>query len=191
MQVIILGPPGVGKGTQSLLIAEKLGLIHLSTGEILRNAVDQRTRLGLQAKETMESGKLVSDEIMIGIIKEALSAAEMREKGFILDGFPRTVKQAMELEKILKELGFGDLRIINILVNENEIIRRLIGRGRADDTEDVIRHRMEVYKEQTAPVRDYFSTKYMIIDIQGVGSVEEINGTIIKALGGIKIKVSK
>lgn len=182
MQVIILGPPGVGKGTQSLLIAEKLGLIHLSTGEILRDAVNKSTKLGLLAKETMDSGKLVSDEIMIGIIEEVLSADEIREKGFILDGFPRTLKQAKELEKILEELGFNDIRIINILVDEEEIIKRLVGRGRTDDTEDVIKRRLMVYKEQTAPVKDYFSKKYRIIDIHGVGDIVEINKTIIKAL---------
>lgn len=187
MQVIILGPPGVGKGTQSLLIAEKLDLIHLSTGEILRDAVKRGTKLGLLAKEIMEAGKLVSDEIMVGIIREVLSADKTREKGFILDGFPRTLKQSAELEQIFEELGYHDLRIINILVDEDEIIKRLLGRGRTDDTEDIIRRRLQVYKEQTAPVKDYFSKKYRVVDIHGVGDIEEINKIIIKALEKIKI----
>jgi adenylate kinase len=191
MQVIILGPPGVGKGTQSLLIAEKLGLVHLSTGEILRTAVAQGTKLGLLAKETVEAGKLVSDEIMVGIIEEELAAGEMREKGFILDGFPRTLKQAVQLEAILEELEFNDVRIINILVDEEEIIKRLMGRGRTDDAEDVIRHRLKVYLEQTAPVRDYFSKKYRIIDIHGIGNIEEINRSIIDALGSEKIGTAR
>jgi adenylate kinase len=186
MQVVILGPPGVGKGTQSLLIAEKLNLIHLSTGEILRDSVKRGTKLGLLAKEIMDMGKLVSDEIMVGIIKEALSSDEVKGKGFILDGFPRTLKQAAELEDILDELGYNDVRIINILVDEEEIIKRLIVRGRTDDTEDVIKHRLQVYKKQTAPVKDYFSKKYRIIDIHGVGDIEEINKTIIKALERLK-----
>ncbi len=191
MQVIILGPPGVGKGTQSLLIAEKLGLVHLSTGEILRHAVENGTKLGLAAKETVEAGKLVSDEIMIGIIEEELASGEMRDKGFILDGFPRTLNQAVQLEEILEELEFNDVRIINILVDEDEIIKRLLGRGRKDDTEEVVRHRLEVYKEQTAPVRAYFSEKYRIIDIHGVGNIEEINNNIIEALNSENVRTTR
>ena len=186
MQVIIFGPPGVGKGTQSLLIAEKLGLVHLSTGEILRDAVKKGTRLGLIAKENMDAGKLVSDEIMIGIIEEELAAGEMREKGFILDGFPRTLNQAVQLETIFEELEFGEVYIINLVVDEDEIIKRLLGRGRKDDSEDVIRHRLKVYAEQTAPVKDYFSKKYKVIDIHGVGDIEVINNDIIKALEKVK-----
>ena len=191
MQVIILGPPGVGKGTQSLLIAEKLGLIHLSTGEILRSAVKQGTKLGTLAKETVEDGKLVSDEIMIGIIEQELAAREVREKGFILDGFPRTLNQAVQLEAILEELEFNEVRIINIIVDEEEIIKRLSGRGRTDDAEEVIRHRLKVYQEQTAPVKDYLSKKYRIVDIDGVGDIEEINNNIIKALEKVKIDASR
>jgi len=186
MQVIIFGPPGVGKGTQSLLIAKKLGLVHLSTGEILRDAVKKGTRLGLIAKETMDAGKLVSDEIMIGIIEEELAAGEMREKGFILDGFPRTLNQAVQLESIFDELEFGEVYIINLVVDEDEIIKRLLGRGRKDDSEDVIRHRLKVYEEQTAPIKDYFSKKYKVINIHGVGDIEAINDDIIKALEKVK-----
>jgi len=191
MQVIILGPPGVGKGTQSLLIAEKLSLIHLSTGEILRSAVEQGTKLGMLAKETMEAGKLVSDEIMVGVIEEELAAREVREKGFILDGFPRTLNQAVKLETILEELEFNEVRVINIVVDEEEIIKRLLGRGRTDDAEEVIRHRLQVYREQTAPVKDYLSKKYRIVDIHGVGDIEEINNNIIKALEKVKIDASR
>ena len=191
LKLVILGPQGSGKGTQSLLIAEKLGLIHLSTGEILRSAVKQGTKLGTLAKETVEAGKLVSDEIMIGIIEQELAAREVREKGFILDGFPRTLNQAVQLEAILEELEFNEVRIINIIVDEEEIIKRLLGRGRTDDAEEVIRHRLKVYQEQTAPVKDYLSKKYRIVDIDGVGDIEEINNNIIKALEKVKIDASR
>ncbi len=190
MQIIILGPPGVGKGTQSLLIAEKLGLVHLSTGEILRRAVEEKIPLGLQAKETLEQGKLVSDEIMVGIIRDEISKAGMKEKGFILDGFPRTLHQAVELEKIFEELGYNDIRIINIVADEEEIIERLIGRGRSDDNIDVIRHRLEVYLEQTAPIKAYMAARYPVCDIQGVGGIEAINACILEALNRLKIKAS-
>jgi len=190
MQVIILGPPGVGKGTQSLLVAEKLGLVHLSTGEILRRAAEEGTPLGLQAQEIMEKGKLVSDEIMVGIIRDEISKDRMREKGFILDGFPRTLHQAVELEKIFEELGYNDIRIINIVADEDEIIKRLMGRGRTDDNIDVIKHRLEVYLEQTAPVKEYFASKHRVCDICGVGEIDRINVSIVKALTDAHLEAS-
>jgi adenylate kinase len=182
MQVIILGPPGVGKGTQSLLISQKLGLIHLSTGEILRSAVEAKTALGLQAQEIMNSGKLVSDEIMVGIVKDALSVQEMKTNGFILDGFPRTLNQAIELDKIFREFGFEDVRIINIIADQEVLINRLMGRGRPDDTLETVTNRLKVYKEQTAPVREYYSKEYPVHDINGVGNIDDINNGIVDVL---------
>ena len=190
MQVIILGPPGVGKGTQSLLVAKKLGLVHLSTGEILRRASEEGTPLGLQAQEIMEKGKLVSDEIMVGIIRNEISKDLMKQKGFILDGFPRTLHQAVELEKIFEELGYNDIRIINIVADVDEIIKRLMGRGRTDDNIDVIKHRLEVYLEQTAPVKEYFASRHRVCDIYGVGEINHINAIIIDALTGTQIKAA-
>jgi len=184
MQVIILGPPGVGKGTQSLLISQKLGLIHLSTGEILRSAVKAKTQLGLQAKEIMNSGKLVSDEIMVGIVRDALSGNETKNTGFILDGFPRTLKQAIALDKIFKEFGFNDVRIVNIIADDDVLVKRLMGRGRQDDTLETVNNRLKVYKEQTAPVREYYSKEYPVHDINGVGDIEKINNGIVDVLKG-------
>src|SRR4030095_4484282 len=178
MHLLILGPPGAGKGTQSLLIAKKLGIKPLSTGENLRKAVADKTDLGLKAKSIIESGVLVSDEIMIGIIYEALHDREMT-KGFILDGFPRTVKQAAALDALLSEMGYPQVKVINIIVNDDELVKRMLGRGRKDDTDETIRHRLNVYKEQTLPVKEHYCKKSAVIDIEGIGSIEEINKKII------------
>lgn len=181
MYLIILGPPGAGKGTQSILVAEKLKLKHLSTGEILRQAVTEGTELGLKAKEVMDSGNLVSDEIMIGIIKDAISNEDAK-KGFILDGFPRTLEQARELDKIMESLGYDAIRVINITLDDEELMRRMLGRGRKDDTEETIKNRLKVYKEQTAPVKEHYSSKSAVFDIYGIGSISEINDNILAVL---------
>ncbi len=181
MQLIILGPPGVGKGTQSVLIAHKLGLIHLSTGDILRDAVARRTALGLKAKEVIESGRLVSDEIMIGIIRDVLTKDDMH-KGFILDGFPRTVKQAEELDALLEELKYDKIRIVYLSVPKDKLVTRLTKRGRKDDNIETVLHRMEVYKKQTVPVREHYKNKGVIFEVNGEGSIEEINSKILDLL---------
>ena len=182
MQVIILGAPGCGKGTQSLLISQKLGLVHLSTGEILRSSVEAKTEFGLRAKDIMNSGQLIPDEIMIGIIRDALSKQEMREKGFILDGFPRTINQAVALDVLFNEFQYKDVKILNIMADDDILIKRLMGRGRQDDTIETVTRRLQVYKEQTAPVNEFYKRKYPVYDIYGVGEIESINKKILELL---------
>ncbi len=181
MYLIILGPPGAGKGTQSILVAEKLKLKHLSTGEILRQAVTDGTELGLKAKEVIDSGNLVSDDIMVGIIKDAISKEDAK-KGFILDGFPRTLEQARELDKIMDSLGKDAIKVINLTLDDDELVRRMLGRGRKDDTEETIKNRLKVYKSQTAPVREHYGLKSAVFDIYGIGSISEINDNILAVL---------
>ena len=165
-----------------------MGLFTLSTGEILRSAAEAKTPLGLQAKEIMNSGKLVSDEIMVGIVRDALSGQEMKNKGFILDGFPRTLNQAIALDKIFNELSFNDVRIINVIADREVLIKRLMGRGRQDDTLETVTNRLNVYREQTAPVREYYSKEYPVHDINGVGDIDEINNGIVEVLKKIPEK---
>ncbi len=181
MYLLIFGPPGAGKGTQSVLIAERLGIIHMSTGDVLRQAVEEGTEIGLKAKAIIESGSLVSDEVMIGIIYEALKSEKMK-KGFILDGFPRTIKQAAALDVLLSELGYPQIKVINIVAPEEELIKRMLGRHRNDDSEETIRHRLNIFKEQTKPILEHYSKKSKVLDIEGVGSISDINNKIIEVL---------
>jgi adenylate kinase len=178
-RLIIFGPCGVGKGTQAELIAKKLNLKHFSTGEILRQAVAEGTELGKKAKAVMDTGALVSDDIMIGIVKEAL-ANPAAANNFILDGFPRTLTQAEALDKIFDELGYDNINIVSLTANEQELIDRLLKRGRSDDTEETVKHRIHVYNESTAPILAHYDGKYNIIEIDGVGEIEAINEKILK-----------
>lgn len=181
-QIIIFGPPGVGKGTQAALIAEKLNLKHFSTGDILRKAVQDQTELGTKAKEIMDKGELVPDDIMIGIVRDAL--AGVREgNGFILDGFPRTLKQAQSLDEIFDELNFKDVKILYLTADDNEIVSRLLKRGRSDDTEETILYRLKVYNDATSPVIEHYKDKRPIVNMNGVGEVDEINSKVIEAIG--------
>jgi len=154
-RLIFLGPPGAGKGTQAKILSQKAGIPHISTGEILRAAKEQGTPLGQQAQAYMDRGELVPDSLMLDLIRERLAQPDAQE-GWILDGFPRNVEQAVFLENLLRDLGQRADAAINLDVPDRVVVQRLLGRGREDDTEETVRRRLEVYREQTAPVIDFY-----------------------------------
>jgi len=183
--IILFGPPGSGKGTQAKLLAQKLNLLHVSTGDLLRAEVTKQNELGIKIKTIMEKGELISDEIILLMIKEFLIANH--EKDILLDGFPRTLVQSSELIKITEELNVTSLKVINLQLEDNEIISRLLLRaeieGRADDNLETIKERLKVYSSQTKPVLDFFKSKNIVLlDINGKGRIEEIQKEIIEKL---------
>ncbi len=187
MNIILFGPPGVGKGTQAQLLASAYNLHHISTGDMLRAAIKGGTELGKVAKGHVESGALVPDDVIIGLVKEVLLEQMEHERGFLLDGFPRTVDQAKALEQLFTEIAIQDVRIISLDAPEEELITRMVKRGqdlgRADDTEETIRHRLNVYQQQTEPVKGYYAQSREIMSVDGLGSVEEVTQRIMKCLG--------
>lgn len=179
--LILFGPPGAGKGTQAVKIAEKFGWKHVSTGDILRSEVAQGTPLGLKVKAVMEAGHLVSDELLIEIM-ESVFVKNSDVKGFVLDGFPRTLKQAGELDVMLSKLGQKVSLVLALEVDEHELIGRLLKRaldqGRKDDTEEIIKNRLVQYHNHTKPLIDYYKEQKLFSEVYGVGSIEEIFNTL-------------
>ncbi len=214
MNIVFLGPPGAGKGTQAKRIAEKYGIPQISTGDMFREHLSKGTELGQKAKEYMDKGALVPDEIVLGMVEERLKQPDC-EKGFILDGFPRTVPQAEALDKLLEKLGKKIDYAILIDVPDEELVKRLTGRRtckkcgmmyhvmfkppkeegkcdvcggelyqRADDNEETVRNRLKVYHEQTEPIIAYYEKKGVLHRIDGMGSIDEIFNRIVQVLGG-------
>lgn len=185
MRIIFLGPPGSGKGTQAKLLAERLGISAISTGEILREAVREGTPLGLKAKSVMEAGELVPDDLMIALIQGRLAAPDGL-RGFILDGFPRTVQQAESLEKLLAGNGTALNAVLNLSVPEAVLVDRLHGRaleeGRADDRPETILERLRVYRDKTEPLAGFYRGRRLLADVDGVGDITEISDRIDQAL---------
>jgi len=185
MRIVLLGAPGSGKGTQAALMVQRLGLPHISTGVLLRNAAKRGTELGLKAKSIIDRGELVPDEIMSDMILERLRREDVAD-GFILDGYPRNLAQAKALDKTLEQLGHTANEAIQIDVDPEQIIKRIARRakeeGRADDSEEVVRNRMRVYHEQTAPVIDYYANKGLLTHVLGDGSIEEVLERILSVL---------
>ncbi len=212
MRLILFGPPGVGKGTQAKLLSTKLSIPHISTGDMLREAVVAGTELGKKAKAIMDAGQLVSDDIMIGIIRDVLRSPRCA-KGFILDGFPRTVPQAKVLISLLAELNIALTCVINMEIDEAEVVQRLSRRltckkcgkiynlgidkladqkkctncggelyQRDDDKPETVRKRLRVYSESTAPVKEFYKHSGLLNNVNGMGSIEDVNKAILAVL---------
>ena len=180
MIILLLGAPGAGKGTQAVLLARSLGLLHLATGDMLRTEVKTGSELGKLANSYMLRGDLVPDDVMIRMIQERLKAADAR-MGVVLDGFPRTVAQAGALDAGLGKSGMRVDRAIYLGVSEEELLRRMAGRGRADDTPEAIRRRLDVYRNQTEPVLAHYRAAGRLKEVAGEGEVGEIQRRLVAA----------
>ena len=176
----MLGPPGAGKGTQAMKLAEKLQIPHLSTGDLFRENIGNGTKLGLEAKRYMDAGDLVPSELTNELVDDRLNNPDTGE-GFILDGYPRSVPQAQALHDMLERRGTQLDAVVEFRVPEDELFERLKARGRADDTDDVIRNRMNVYRDETAPLIEYYNAELKTVD--AVGSVDEVFARALRALG--------
>ena len=191
MRVVLLGPPGAGKGTQAQIIAGQLGVPAISTGDIFRANVSGETELGLQAKSYMDAGDLVPDEITVAMVRDRLAETDAKG-GFLLDGFPRTIAQAEQLRDSLRELGHVLDCVLELVVDEDELVRRLSGRRmlvdgqwveRDDDKPETVRHRLQVYREQTAPLSGFYDEAGLLSRIDAIGDIDEVTGRALAALG--------
>jgi adenylate kinase len=191
VRVVLLGPPGAGKGTQAQIIAERLGVPAISTGDIFRANVSGKTELGQKAKVFMDAGDLVPDEITVAMVKDRLTEPDAKG-GFLLDGFPRTIAQAEQLRESLADLGQALDGVLELVVDEDELVRRLSGRRmlvdgemiqRDDDRPETVRHRLHVYREQTAPLSGFYESEGLLSRIGAIGEIEEVTDRAMQALG--------
>jgi adenylate kinase len=185
MKLLIMGPPGAGKGTQAKKIAAKLGIPAISTGDIFRQNVSEQTELGVEAKRYLDGGNYVPDELTNKMVRDRLAEDDAAD-GFLLDGYPRTLAQVGELDDMLDDRGHGLDAVLVLTVDEEEIVQRLLKRaqdeGRSDDTEDVIRHRQEVYADQTAPLIEVYGERGLVVRVDGMGAVDEVTSRVFDAL---------
>lgn len=187
LNIVLFGPPGAGKGTQSQFLIDRYGLVHLSTGDLLRAEIKAETELGLKAKELMDVGDLVPDAVVIGMIRNKIEA-HLDAKGFIFDGFPRTKAQAEALDTMLGEKREPIVAMLALEVPEEELVKRVLGRGatsgRTDDQdESIIRNRIREYENKTAPLKDYYRAQAKFKGIDGVGRLDEITTRLVEAIG--------
>lgn len=184
-RLLLIGPPGAGKGTQAVKLAEAFSIPAISTGDIFRENVKNETELGTQAKAFMDRGEYVPDSLTNALVRDRLDWDDAAN-GFLLDGYPRTADQVVELDDILSDKGESLNAVVLITADSDEVVRRLLGRavsqGRADDTEDVIRRRLEVYAEQTAPLIETYSKRNLVVEVDGLGAVEDVTKRILDAL---------
>ena len=180
MRVVLLGPPGAGKGTQAQKLAEKLGIPQISTGELFRSNIENGTKMGLEAKRYLDAGDLVPSELTNQLVDDRLNDPDAAN-GFILDGYPRSIEQAKALHDMLGRRGTDIDAVLEFRVSEDELLQRLKGRGRADDTDDVILNRMKVYRDETAPLLDYYSHQLKTVD--AIGTMDEVFARALQALG--------
>jgi adenylate kinase len=178
-RLVLIGPPGAGKGTQADVLSQKLSIPHISTGDLFRAHVAERTPLGEETKRYLDSGELVPDTVTNEMVRERLAESDAKE-GFLLDGFPRNTKQAEVLGQLLAESGTGLDAVIQLEVPEDVVVERLLSRGRTDDTEDVIRRRQQVYVSDTAPLLEHY--KDILITVDGVGDVDEVASRVLASL---------
>jgi adenylate kinase len=185
IRLLLIGAPGAGKGTQAVKLAEAYSIPAISTGDIFRHNVKNETELGKQAKAFMDRGEYVPDSLTNDLVRDRLSQADAKA-GFLLDGYPRTAEQVAELDSILEAEGSQLDAVVQLTADTDEVVRRLLNRaieqGRADDTEDVIRRRLEVYEEQTAPLTNVYANRGLLITVDGLGEVETVTGRILEAL---------
>jgi adenylate kinase len=185
IRLLLIGAPGAGKGTQAVKLSAAYKIPAISTGDIFRHNVKNETELGKQAKAFMDRGEYVPDSLTNDLVRDRLSQADAKE-GFLLDGYPRTAEQVAELDSILEVAGKKLDVVVQLTADTDEVVRRLLNRaieqGRADDTEDVIRRRLEVYEEQTAPLTSVYASRGLLVTVDGLGEVDEVTGRILEAL---------
>jgi adenylate kinase len=188
MRLLFMGPPGAGKGTQAKLVADRYGIPAISTGDIFRANVTQGTALGVEAKRYMDAGEYVPDEVTNGMVRDRIDQPDAAP-GFLLDGYPRTLAQVEELDGMIKHTGHELDAVVVLTADSDELIGRLLNRaqleGRADDTEDVIRRRQEIYLAETEPLIGVYRDRGLLVEVDGMGEVDEVSARIVEALASV------